>query len=62
MNTIVPVGVVQVGWVVTEAVGAAVVGTGLTVRLSIGDMQPLAVFCAVMLYVFGAKAENVVED
>ena len=46
-----PVGVVQVGWVVTEAVGTeGVVGCGLIVVTVAGDTQPPA-FLAVTLYV-----------
>ena len=41
---IVPVGAAQVGWVVTEAVGAAgAPGTALTVRVVADDTQPALV-------------------
>ena len=44
----VPVGVVQVGCVVTDAVGAAgAVGKTSTVRLVVELMQPVAVFLTV---------------
>jgi hypothetical protein len=60
---IVPVGVVQVGCAVTNAVGAAgAPGTVLTVTLVAVDVQPVEVFCAVTLYVPGATPVNVPLD
>jgi hypothetical protein len=50
VTVIVPVGVVQVGCAVTDAVGAAgAEGTVLTVTLVAIETQPVEVFCAVML-------------
>jgi hypothetical protein len=50
VTVIVPVGVVQVGCAVTEAVGAAgAEGTTFTVTLVAVDVQPVEVFCAITL-------------
>ena len=48
VTTIVPVGVVQVGCCVTEAVGmAGAFGTAFTVKLNGDDTHPVTVFFAV---------------
>ena len=47
--TIVPVGVVQVGWLVTEAVAVATKGIGFTVIFKGAEMQPVALFFTVTL-------------
>ena len=47
--TIVPVGVVQFGCMVTVAVGVGTEGIALIIRESGTDMQPVAVFCVVTL-------------
>ena len=47
--TIVPVGVVQVGCTVAEAVGAAIEGTALMVTAVAVDTHPLLVFLTVTL-------------
>ena len=57
-TVMVPVGVVQVGWVVTAAVGAAgAAGTAFTVNAVTGEVQPPA-FCTVILYDPGVKPAN----
>ena len=40
VTTIVPVGVVQVGWIVALAVGAAIVGTAFMVKAIGFETQP----------------------
>ena len=50
VTKIVPVGVVQVGWIVTEAVGAAgAVGIAFTVKRVTAEIQPVVMSWAVML-------------
>ena len=47
VTTIVPVGVVQVGWIVALAVGAAIVGTAFMVTLVAEETHPLEIFLTV---------------
>ena len=47
LTTIVPVGVVQVGCTVADAVGAAIEGTALMVTAVAVDTHPLVVFLTV---------------
>ena len=49
LTTIVPVGVVQVGWAVADAVGAAIEGSALMVTAVAVDTHPLVVFLTVTL-------------
>ena len=49
VTTIVPVGVVQVGWTVALAVGVTIVGTAFMVTTVAVETQPLVVFLTVTL-------------
>ncbi len=49
LTRIVPVGVVQVGWAVADAVGAAIEGSALMVTAVAVDTHPLLVFLTVTL-------------
>ena len=60
LTRIVPVGVVQVGCTVAEAVGAAIDGTALMVTAEADDTHPLVVFLTVTLYAPGASPEKLV--
>jgi hypothetical protein len=52
--------VVQVGAVVTEAVGAVgAPGGALTINVVAVEVQPVVVFWAVTVYVFGDRPEKV---
>ena len=62
MTSIVPCGVVHVGCTVTEAVGVAgALGTEFTVNDKPEEIQPVIVFFAVTVYIFGFNPLNVPE-
>ena len=63
VTTMVPVGTVQVGCVVTHAVGAAgVAGGRCIVRFGGAKIQPVFTSLAVNEYLFGARLPKVVFD